>query len=164
MRVSRATQATRRLSETRCGRLSPSPFCYQSRPARGTDPTVGKKKLNTKKNYVEKLFFITWQLGKTICAMSGFDLGHLAETQQYLASYNHLPCFSLSTQALATLYPIPPPLHLHPSTIPQCDSSDSLTSSITSLSARILVTCANSRTPTTPHYLRALTRGTFTGP
>ena len=37
-----------------------------------------------------------------------------------------LPLF---TQALATLYPIPPPFHLHPSTIPRCDSPISSTTS-----------------------------------
>ena len=51
-----------------------------------------------------------------------------------------------------SLSPIPPPLHLHQSTIPRCDS---LTSSSTSPFARILVACAHSRTPTPPHYLRA---------
>ena len=37
-----------------------------------------------------------------------------------------------------SLSPIPPPLHLHQSTIPRCDS---LTSFITSPFARILVVC-----------------------
>ena len=57
-----------------------------------------------------------------------------------------------STQALATLSPIPPPLHLHPSTIPRCDS---LTSFLIQPSARILVACAHSRFTIPPHYLCA---------
>jgi len=51
-----------------------------------------------------------------------------------------------------SLSPIPPPLHLHQSTIPRCDS---LTSFIISPSARILVACAHSRSTAPPHYLRA---------
>ena len=78
---------------------------------------------------------------------------HLAETQKYLAVLTYLPpCPSPFTHTLANLFPTPPPLHLHPSTIPRCDS---LTSFLIQPSARILVACAHSRFTIPPHYLCA---------